>query len=131
MSQFNEKPEFESLRMEMEEIGRNIRSSFHHHASSFRNAATVSDESSTEENDHHVELQWAAIERLPTFRRLRTSLVDSMLLNDGKGEEGGKTLIDVTELGPLERRVFIDKLVTKIEDDNRLLLQKLKERIEK
>ncbi|TXG49217.1 hypothetical protein EZV62_025092 [Acer yangbiense] len=131
MSQFNEKPEFESLRMEMEVIGRNIRSSFHHHASSFRNAATVSDESSTEENDDQVELQWAAIERLPTFRRLRTSLVDSKLLNDGKGEEGGKTLIDVTELGPLERRVFIDKLVTKIEDDNRLLLQKLKQRLEK
>ncbi|KAK2634481.1 hypothetical protein Ddye_029273 [Dipteronia dyeriana] len=101
MSQFNEKPELESLRMEIEEIGRNIRSSFHNHASSFSNAATVSDASSTDKNDNQVELQWAAIGRLPTFRRLRTSLVDSKLLNDGKGNEG-KTLIDVTKLGPLE-----------------------------
>ncbi|KAK1560341.1 hypothetical protein Q3G72_025513 [Acer saccharum] len=40
-------------------------------------------------------------------------------------------MVDVTKLGDLERRVFIEKLITKIEDDNRRLLQKLKERIEK
>ncbi|KAK2649788.1 hypothetical protein Ddye_017277 [Dipteronia dyeriana] len=40
-------------------------------------------------------------------------------------------MVDVTKLGDLERRAFIEKLITKIEDDNRWLLQKLKERIEK
>ncbi|KAI9156674.1 hypothetical protein LWI28_010400 [Acer negundo] len=145
----------------MAEIGeRNgmiISSSFHdqqpQHASSFTNAAyaaaaaTASSASSSdnanltteeEENydngiddDHQLQL-WAAIERLPTFTRLRTSLVDHKILNDQKREEAvGKTLIDVTKLRALERRVLVEKLVTKIEDDNRLLLQKLKQRIEK
>ncbi|TXG63220.1 hypothetical protein EZV62_010214 [Acer yangbiense] len=40
-------------------------------------------------------------------------------------------MVDFTKLGDLERHVFIEKLITKIEDDNRRLLQKLKERIEK
>ncbi|KAK4836609.1 hypothetical protein QYF36_025333 [Acer negundo] len=146
---------------QMAEIGeRNgmiISSSFHdqqpQHASSFTNAAyaaaaaTASSASSSdnanltteeEENydngiddDHQLQL-WAAIERLPTFTRLRTSLVDHKILNDQKREEAvGKTLIDVTKLRALERRVLVEKLVTKIEDDNRLLLQKLKQRIEK
>ncbi|KAK1578736.1 hypothetical protein Q3G72_032753 [Acer saccharum] len=145
----------------MTEIGgRNgmiISSSFHDHhlqqqlASSFMNAAhataaassaSSSDNatSTTEEeenyddgiDDHHQLQLWAAIERLPTFTRLRTSLIDHKILNDGKREEAaGKTLIDVTKLRALERRVLVEKLVTKIEDDNRLLLQKLKQRIEK
>ncbi|KAK0592585.1 hypothetical protein LWI29_021728 [Acer saccharum] len=141
---------------QMAEIGgRNgmiISSSFHDHhlqqqlASSFMNAAASSASSSdnatstTEEeenyddgiDDHHQLQLWAAIERLPTFTRLRTSLIDHKILNDGKREEAaGKTLIDVTKLRALERRVLVEKLVTKIEDDNRLLLQKLKQRIEK
>ncbi|TXG49278.1 hypothetical protein EZV62_025153 [Acer yangbiense] len=145
---------------QMAEIGgRNgmiISSSFHdhhqqqQHASSFTNAAhaaVASSESSsdnatstTEEkenyddgiDDHHQLQLWAAIERLPTFTRLRTSLVDHKILNDRKREDAaGKTLIDVTKLRALERRLLVEKLVTKIEDGNRLLLQKLKQRIEK
>ncbi|TXG49276.1 hypothetical protein EZV62_025151 [Acer yangbiense] len=140
--------------------GRNgmiISSSFHDHhlqqqlASSFMNAAHAAHAASSasssdnatstteeEENyddgidDHHQLQLWAAIERLPTFTRLRTSLVDHKILNDRKREEAaGKTLIDVTKLRALERRVLVEKLVTKIEDDNRLLLQKLKQRIVK
>ncbi|KAK1568227.1 hypothetical protein Q3G72_021942 [Acer saccharum] len=139
--------------------GRNgmiISSSFHdhqqqqQHASSFTNAAHAAVASSAsssdnatstteeEENyddgidDHHQLQLWAAIERLPTFTRLRTSLVDHKILNDRKREEAaGKTLIDVTKLRALERHVLVEKLVTKIKDDNRLLLQKLKQRIEK
>ena len=90
---------------------------------------SASDAVSLRENDDEVELQWAAIERLPTFKRIRTSLVDNKLLNiDGKGEEGNR-MIDVTRLGASERRVFIDKLITVIEEDNLRLLKKLKERI--
>ncbi|KAI9156895.1 hypothetical protein LWI28_013751 [Acer negundo] len=140
--------------------GMTISSSFHdhhqqqqQHASSFTNAAhaadagTASSASSSdndtltteeEENydigidDHHQLQLWAAIERLPTFTRLRTSLVDHKILNDRKREEAaGKTLIDITKLRALERRVLVEKLVKKIEDDNLLLLQKLKQRIQK
>lgn len=40
-------------------------------------------------------------------------------------------ILDVTKLRSPERRAFIDKLITKIEEDNLRLLQNLKERIDK
>ncbi|KAL5700489.1 drug-responsive transcription factor pdr3 [Ranunculus cassubicifolius] len=107
------------MRLGLEEIERSIRASFDH-----------SDvESTTEKTDDEVELQWAAIERLPTFRRLRTSLFDP---NNNSGEmQGKKVVTDVTRLGDIERRLFVDKLINNIEEDNRRLLRKLKSRIDK
>ena len=97
--------------------------------SSFRSDREGSfEEKRSDKNDDEVELQWAAIERLPTLKRLRTSLFDNKDLN-GSELEKGMSMIDVTKLGDLGRRVFIEKLVKNIEEDNRRLLQKLKERI--
>lgn len=89
-----------------------------------------------EEEDEKVQLQWAAIERLPTLKRLRTSLFDV-----GGGENGssgkdlkdyaGKRVVDVTKLGAHERHLFIEKLISHIENDNLKLLQKLRERIDR
>ncbi|KAG8477556.1 hypothetical protein CXB51_030215 [Gossypium anomalum] len=77
---------------DMEELGeteRNLRSPFRHLSSSFR--STTSDlamsSSLRENNDDEMELQWAAIQRLPTFKRVRTSLFDFELLNDTTKEE--------------------------------------------
>ncbi|WRX10696.1 ABC transporter-like [Theobroma cacao] len=97
--------------VELAELGRRVTSSLQDHLSS--SFSTASDA----ENDDEVELQWAAIERLPTFKRIRTSLFDDKLINDGKGEEANR-VIDVTKLGSSEHRVFIDKLITIIEADN-------------
>ncbi|XP_058076795.1 pleiotropic drug resistance protein 3-like isoform X2 [Magnolia sinica] len=81
-----------------------------------------SSENSTRENDaDEVELQWAAIERLPTFERLRFSLSNNQRTR----------MVDVTKLGALERHELIEKLIKHIENDNRQLLQKLKERIDR
>ncbi|TYI55095.1 hypothetical protein E1A91_D11G116800v1 [Gossypium mustelinum] len=123
---------------ELAETGRNLGSSFRHLSSSFR--STTSDlavSSFRQNNDDEMELQWAAIQRLPSFKRLRTSLFDHKLLNETTKEEEEikvdrkRKVIDVAELGALERRVFIEKLITKIEDDNLRLLKKLKERIDR
>ncbi|KAM1009557.1 hypothetical protein ACFX2I_045067 [Malus domestica] len=112
------------------EIGRSVRSSFHQHASSFRSTSDV--RSINDNNDDEVDLQWATIERLPTFERLRTSLFDCRRSNaDQQADEQGKRVIDVTKIGALERRVFIDKLLKEIEADNHRLLHKLKERIDR
>ncbi|KAL6136418.1 hypothetical protein ACLB2K_061713 [Fragaria x ananassa] len=110
------------------EIGRSVRTSFHQHASSFR---STSDVRSMKENDEdEVELQWAAIERLPTFERIRTSLF-SCNKEDDDYEGKSKRAVDVTKLAAMERRVFIDKLLKEVEGDNQRLLQKLKERIDR
>lgn len=97
----------------IERLRSNIRSSFKFsEATSFK-----------QKNDNEFELKWAAIERLPTFQQLRTSIIDGIEV------EGKKSVIDVAKLGALERHVFIEKLLENIEEDNRRLLQKLKERI--
>ena len=124
MAQFLGRDEKESLGTELAELGRSIGSPFHHHTSSFR--SRTSDAKSYKEKDDEVDLQWAAIERLPTFERVRTSLFGHHGLNDGK-EELGKRVIHVTKLGALECNVFIDKLLKKIEENNHQLLQKLRE----
>ncbi|PRQ53695.1 putative molybdate-transporting ATPase [Rosa chinensis] len=110
------------------EIGRSVRTSFHQHASSFRSTSDV--RSMKENDDDEVELRWAAIERLPTFERIRTSLFGCNKEDDDH-EGKSKRVVDVTKLEALERRVFIDKLLKQIEGDNQCLLQKLKERIDR
>lgn len=113
------------------EIGRSVRTSFHEHASSFRSTADV--RSMKKNDDDEVELQWAAIERLPTFERIRTSLFDCTKdeQEDEASSKSKKVQIDVTKLGSPERHVFIEKLIKEIEGDNHRLLQKLRERIDR
>lgn len=89
-----------------------------------------------EEEDEEVQLQWAAIERLPTLKRLRTSLFDVGGGGNGSGgkdskDYAGKRVVDVTKLGAHERHLFIEKLISHIENDNLKLLQKLRERIDR
>ncbi|KAL5700491.1 drug-responsive transcription factor pdr3 [Ranunculus cassubicifolius] len=78
------------------------------------------------DDDDEIELQWAAIERLPTYTRIRTALFDFTDESEAK-----KKVRDVTKLGAIERRVFIDRLINNIEEDNRKMLKKLKQRIDK
>ncbi|GLT42700.1 hypothetical protein SLA2020_166860 [Shorea laevis] len=98
-------------------------SSFRHESSDASAAATSF---GMKEDNDEVELQWAAIERLPTFRQIRSSLFPK----DGK-EEREMEVIDVTKLGAPERHVFIERLITRVEEDNLRLLKKLKERMER
>ncbi|CAN6460412.1 unnamed protein product [Victoria cruziana] len=116
-----------SLRVELAEIGRSLRSSFRSYTS-FRSESDVVHSASRSEEDEQL-LQWAAVERLPTFERLRTSLFD--IEDDQQGENVGRRVVDVTDLGPIERRLFIEKLIKDIEEDNRKLLRKLRERLDR
>ncbi|KAI6672613.1 hypothetical protein NL676_000519 [Syzygium grande] len=68
--------------------------------------------------DDDLELQWAAIKRLPTFRRLRAAVLDGRV-------------VDVAKLGDSERQVFVDGLLKTIEEDNLRLLQKLRQRVQR
>ncbi|KAF2312683.1 hypothetical protein GH714_039581 [Hevea brasiliensis] len=123
--------EIESLRTELAELGRSIRSSFRSHASSFRSISSALSDHQTQEGEE-IELQWAAVERLPTFRRITTALFEE---TDGACENGdaskGKKIVNVAKLGAQERHMFIEKLFKHIEHDNLRLLQKLRKRIDK
>nr|VDD05757.1 unnamed protein product [Brassica oleracea] len=79
------------------------------------------------EDEAEYALQWAEIQRLPTFERLRSSLVDE----EGESEENGKRVADVTKLGAMERHLMIEKLIKHIENDNLKLLKKIRKRIDR
>ncbi|KAH9676821.1 ABC transporter G family member 37 [Citrus sinensis] len=120
--------EIESVRIELAEIGRSLRSSFRLQTSSFRSSSAIS--SRREDTDVENALQWAEIERLPTYDRLKASLFD---VNGNRNlvDNQGKHVIDVTKLGALERHVFIEKLIKHIEHDNLQLLRKIRKRMDK
>ncbi|XP_021594312.1 pleiotropic drug resistance protein 3 [Manihot esculenta] len=117
--------------IEFAELGRSLRSSFRSHVSSFRSiSSALSDRQS--EGGGEIELQWAAVERLPTFTRITTALFEE---TGGTCENGdankGKRIVNVAKLGAQERHMFIEKLIKHIEHDNLRLLQKLRKRIDK
>ncbi|XP_062144822.1 pleiotropic drug resistance protein 3-like isoform X2 [Alnus glutinosa] len=130
MAQMVGTDEIESLRVELAEIGRSIRSSFRRQTSSFRSSSGLSSTKDEADADQYA-LQWAAIERLPTFERLRSSLFDKDHDDADDTDNKGKQVIDVSKLGDVERHVFIEKLIKHIEHDNLLLLQKIRNRIDK
>lgn len=70
-------------------------------------------------------LQYAEIERLQTFDRLRSSFFDA------GGDDRRKKIMDVTKLEAVERHAFIEKLIKNVENDNLQLLQKIRNRIDK
>ncbi|KAK6915724.1 Plant PDR ABC transporter associated [Dillenia turbinata] len=128
MAQLVGADEIESFRIELAEIGRSLRSSFQRHASSFRSSSAIS--STKDDFNDENKLQWAAIERLPTSERLRSSLFDEYD-DESKPDAKGKRVIDVTALGALERHMFIEKLIKHIQHDNLRLLQKIRRRIDR
>ncbi|XP_006652070.1 ABC transporter G family member 34-like [Oryza brachyantha] len=77
-----------------------------------------------EEEDDEEALRWAALQRLPTYERVRTAILPSPT-TEGLG------VVDVQRLGRQERRALLERLVRVAEDDNERFLLKLKERIER
>ncbi|XP_071698349.1 pleiotropic drug resistance protein 3-like [Rutidosis leptorrhynchoides] len=112
MAQLVGSEEIESLRFELSKLGRSLRSSFRRHTSSSLHA---------DDTDEHL-VEWAAIDSLPTFERLRSSVII---------DENGKKVVDVTKLLAPERHMFIEKLIKHIENDNLQLLQKLRKRTDR
>ncbi|KAK7255299.1 hypothetical protein RIF29_28706 [Crotalaria pallida] len=86
------------------------------------NAMDVFSKSSREENDEEA-LKWAALEKLPTYNRLKKGLLTT--------SHGVTNEIDITELGFQERQKLLDRLVKVAEEDNEKFLLKLKKRIDR
>ncbi|KAH7524727.1 hypothetical protein FEM48_Zijuj06G0150200 [Ziziphus jujuba var. spinosa] len=78
---------------------------------------------STGVEDDEEALKWAALERLPTGLRIRRGLLTEA--------EGQAREVDIRNLGLLERRSLIERLVKNAERDNENFLLKLKERIDR
>ncbi|XP_010249929.1 PREDICTED: pleiotropic drug resistance protein 1-like [Nelumbo nucifera] len=85
-------------------------------------AVEVFSRSSREEDDEEA-LKWAALEKLPTYDRIRKGILT------GVGSQ--PTEVDIGNLGFQEKKNLIERLVRVAEEDNEKFLLKLKNRIER
>lgn len=73
--------------------------------------------------DEEEDLKWAALERLPTFNRLKKGLLTS--------SRGEASEVDVRKLGFQERNNLIQRLVKDTETQNEKFLMRLRERLDR
>ncbi|XP_020098865.1 pleiotropic drug resistance protein TUR2-like [Ananas comosus] len=78
--------------------------------------------SSRDEDDEEA-LRWAALEKLPTYDRMRRAILTAPT---GEHKE-----IDVENLGFQERKDLIERLIRVAEQDNEKFLLKLKNRLDR
>ncbi|KAF7843300.1 pleiotropic drug resistance protein 1-like [Senna tora] len=78
---------------------------------------------STREEDDEEALKWAALEKLPTYNRLKKGLLTT--------SHGVANEIDVTDLGFQDKKKLLDRLVKVAEEDNEKFLLKLRDRIDR
>ncbi|CDO97981.1 unnamed protein product [Coffea canephora] len=79
-------------------------------------------------------LKWAALEKLPTYNRLRTTVLKSFIENENDDELGKKSVlqeVDVRKLDTNQRQEFIDRLFKVAEEDNGKFLEKLRNRLDR
>ncbi|MED6171519.1 transcription factor [Stylosanthes scabra] len=74
--------------------------------------------SSPEREDDEVALKWAAIERLPTYSRIRRSIINN-------------SEVDIKHMGLTERKILLERLVKIAEEDNEKFLLKLRDRMDR
>eukprot|EP01018_Ginkgo_biloba_P002639 Gb_30095 [translate_table: standard] len=80
-------------------------------------------------DDDEEALRWAALEKLPTYDRLRTSIMQTHL--DNQMDKLVHKEVDVRKLGLMERQTFIERLFKVAEEDNEKFFQKLRNRIDR
>ncbi|XP_062082924.1 pleiotropic drug resistance protein 2-like [Humulus lupulus] len=78
---------------------------------------------STHENDEE-ELRWAAIERLPTYDRMRRGMLTQVTSNGRLMLEE----VDVTKLGNQDKKQLMESILKVVEDDNEKFLERLRAR---
>ncbi|KAJ9692524.1 hypothetical protein PVL29_011532 [Vitis rotundifolia] len=78
--------------------------------------------SSRDEDDEEA-LKWAALEKLPTYNRMRKGLL--------MGSAGEASEVDIHNLGFQEKKNLVERLVKTAEEDNEKFLLKLKNRIDR
>lgn len=73
------------------------------------------------------ELRWAAIERLPTYDRLRKGMLQQVVSN-------GRLVhaeVDVANLGAQDKKQLMESILKVVEDDNEKFLQRLRNRTDR
>lgn len=76
-----------------------------------------------EDGDDEEALRWAALERLPTYRRVRRGIFRDMV---GESKE-----VDVNKMQLEEQKVVLDRLIKSVDDDWEKFFSRLRRRFER
>lgn len=76
--------------------------------------------------DDEEELMWAAIERLPTYDRLRKGML-KMVTESGRVVHNE---VDITSLGHRDKQLLMESILKVVEEDNEKFLKRLRDRID-
>lgn len=77
--------------------------------------------------EEEKELKWAAIDRLPTYNRMRKGMMKEVIGN-------GRVVhheVDMTNLGNQDRKVLMESILKVVEDDNEKFLRRLRNRTDR
>ncbi|KAG5404332.1 hypothetical protein IGI04_010451 [Brassica rapa subsp. trilocularis] len=85
-------------------------------------------EGSERREEDDVELKWAALERLPTYDRLRKGMLPQQTSVNGKA---GLEEVDLTKLAPKEKKHLMEIILKFVEEDNEKFLRRLRERTDR
>jgi len=75
-------------------------------------------------------LKWSALEKLPTYDRLRKTILETYAENENNQGDYNRE-VDVRKLGIHERQQFIDKHFKVAEEDNEKFFRKFRNRIDR
>ncbi|CAH9132735.1 unnamed protein product [Cuscuta epithymum] len=92
-------------------------------SSIWRNNGTDAFVKSSRKEDDEVALMWAALQRVPTYDRLKKGLITGLL--------GETSEVDIKNIGCDEKKKILERLIKVPERDNEKFLLKLKERIDR
>ncbi|KAG9444439.1 hypothetical protein H6P81_015779 [Aristolochia fimbriata] len=79
------------------------------------------------EEEEERDLRWAALEKLPTYNRMRQGILRQVL-------ENGKVVheqIDVSRLGMREKKLLVESILKVVEEDNERFLHRLRDRVDR
>ena len=75
-----------------------------------------------EDGEDEEALRWAALERLPTYRRVRRGIFKDVV---GEAKE-----VDVSELEANEQKLLLERLVNAVDDDPGLFFDRMRRRFD-
>jgi len=88
------------------------------------NSPDVFSRSERQTGDDEEELKWAAIERLPTYDRMRRGMLTQIASNGRISREE----VDVTKLGVQDKKQLMESILKVVEEDNEKFLTRLRAR---
>lgn len=79
------------------------------------------------QEEEEEELKWAAMERLPTYERLKKGMLGQVMSNGRIVHDE----VDVTKLAADDKKKLMDSILKVVEEDNEKFLRKLRDRTDR